>query len=229
MFCSESEDNIAPPAAAEFAESSEEREELGETGARGRAVAGDSVNTRLDASPSIFDIGLSKHGLEAVLGKKESPEDRPRQPRQQEPKAVSPSKYYFPLDEDPDSSPALRLRSRPLSGLQDMSAVELLTPGLARRSQQARDTPEFPLIQSEASCLLAGARAGSPEEKVSRLKKDHLMMLSSGTPGTPEMPELQTVSLRQFLGQQKTEGSPETPDLTNLPPVSNKKRYLNNQ
>ena len=227
-MCSVSEDNIAPPAAAEFAESSEEREEPGGTN---RAVAGDSVNTRLDASPSIFDIGLSKHGLEAVLGKKESSEGRPTQPtqptqpRQQEAKAVSPSKYYFPLDEDPDSSPALRLRSRPLSGLQDMSAVDqlVLTPGLARNNQAvaAQETPEFPVIQSDASYLLAGARAGSPEEKVSRLKKEHLMMLNSGTPGTPEMPELQTVSLRQFLGQERTEGSPDTPDLTSC--------HLNNQ
>ena len=187
-----SEANIAPPAAAEFPEPGEEREEPGE--------ASRPVNTEMKvASPSIFDIGLSKYGLEAVLGKKDFPEDE--RLKQKEAKAVPPSKYFFPLDEDPDSSPALRLRSRPLSGLQDMSAVDL-TPGLDRRSQRpkelaAQDTPEFPVIQSDASYLLAGAAARSPEEKVSsRLKKEHLMMMSSGTPGTPEMPELQTVSLR---------------------------------
>ena len=229
LVCSESEDNIAPPAAAEFAETGEERAETNEE--TSGAVAKDSVNTKMEASPSIFDIGLSKYGLEAVLGKTESSEDRPRQT---EPKAVSPSKYFFPLDEDPESSPALRLRSRPLSGLQDMSGVDLasLTPGLDRRSQRpqevaAQDTPEFPLIQSDASYLLAGAEAGSPERKVSRLKKEHLMMMNSGTPGTPEMPELQTVSMRQFLGQERTEGSPETPDLTSLPPpVLNMNQYL---
>ena len=223
LVCSESEDNIAPPAAAEFSESGEER------GDTSRAVAKDSVKTKMEASPSIFDIGLSKHGLEAVLGKKESSEDRLKLI---EPKAESPNKYFFPLDEDPDSSPALRLRSRPLSGLQDMSGVDLtsLTPGLDRRSQRpqevaAQDTPEFPLIQSDASYLLAGAEAGSPERKVSRMKKEHLMMMNSGTPGTPEMPELQTVSMRQFLGQERTEGSPDFKDL--LPPVLNMNQYLN--
>ena len=218
-------ENIAPPAAAEFPESGEEREEPGvlSTGETSRAV-----NTmREAASPSIFDIGLSKYGLEAVLGKKEFPGENRH--KEKEPKAVSPSKYFFPIDEDPDSSPALRLRSRPLSGLQDMSAADL-TPGLDRRPKEAaaQDTPEFTLIQSDASYLLAGAAAGSPEEKVScRLKKDHLMMMSSGTPGTPEMPELQTVSLREFLGEARTEGSPDTPDLPSLPPALNMNQYLN--
>ena len=184
--------------------------EQGEEPGASRVVAEDSIKT----SPSIFDIGLSKHGLEAVLGKKKFPEDRAKP---KEPEAVSPSKCYFPIDEDPDSSPALRLRSRPLSGLQDMSGVDL-SPGLARRGggqeMATQDTPELPVIQSDASYqLLAGVQARSPEERVSRVKKEHMMMMSSGTPGTPEMPELQTLSLGQFLGQKKTEGSPETPDL----------------
>ena len=218
LLCSESQDNIAPPAAAEFTESGEEREEPGDS----RAVTEDSVRTKMDASPSIFDIGLSKYGLEAILGKKEASEDRLKQ---KDPQAVSP-KYKSPFDEDPESSPALRLRSRPLSGLQDMSPVDS-TPGLDKRTQlreaTARDTPEFPVIQSDVSYhLLTGGRAGSPEERVNKLKKEHLMMMSSGTPGTPEIPELQTVSLRQFLGQAGTEGSPDTPD---LPPVTN--QYLN--
>ena len=213
-------DNIAPPAAAEFTESGGEREEPGES----RAVAEDSVRAKMEASPSIFDIGLSKYGLEEILGKKEPSEDRTKQ---QLAKAASPpSKYYFPLDEDPDSSPALRLRSRPLSGLQEMSPGDL-TPDLARRSQsreaQAKYTPEFPVIQSDASYqLLAGARAGSPEERVSRLKKEHLVMMNSGTPGTPEIPELQTVSLREFLGQGRAEGSPDTPPVFNMNQYRNK-------
>ena len=77
-----------------------------------------------------------------------------------------------------------------------------------------KDTPEFPVIQSDASYqVLAGVQARSPEERVSKVKKEHMMMMSSGTPGTPEMPELETLSLRQFLGQARTEGSPDTPDL----------------
>ena len=209
-MCSESQENIAPPAAAEFTEPGDSR-----------AVAEDSVSAKMDASPSIFDIGLSKYGLESYLGKKESTEDRPKQ---KDPKAVSPSKYCFPIDEDSDGSPALRLRSRPLSGLQEMSPGDL-TPDLARKSQpsQPKDTPEYPVIQSDASYQLL---AGSPEERVSRVKKDALMMLNSGTPGTPEIPELQTVSLRQFLGQQRTEGSPDTPDLPSLP-AFNMNQYIN--
>ena len=212
-------DNIAPPAAAEFVESGGEREEPGER----RAVAEDSVRAKMEASPSIFDVGLSKYGLEEILGKKEPSEDRTKQ---QLAKAASPSKYYFPLDEDPDSSPALRLRSRPLSGLQEMSPGDL-TPDLARRSQsreaQTKFTPEFPVIQSEVSYqLLAGAGAGSPEERVSKLKKEHLEMMNSGTPGTPEIPELQTVSLREFLGQGRAEGSLDTS------PVFNMNQYRNN-
>ena len=210
MLCSEQE-NIAPPAAAEFPEPGDNIN---------RAVAEDSVRpkTDADASPSIFDIGLSKYGLEAYLGKKETSEDRPKQ---KDPKAVSPSKYFFPIDEDSDGSPALRLRSRPLSGLQEMSPGDL-TPDLARKSQP-KDTPEYPVIQSDASYQLL---AGSPEERVSRVKKEALMMMNSGTPGTPEIPELQTVSLRQFLGQERTEGSPDTPDLTSLP-VFNMNQYNN--
>ena len=193
--------NIAPPAAAEFEETEEKPSDL--------------KPELLPASPCIYDIGLSKFGLNAVLGKKEPAEDSHTQKDgDSSPRTEYQNKFSFPIiqDEDPDCSIELRLNTRPLVGSLDMSGVDI-TPGLGRRSKKCevkpQETPEFPLLQSDASHLLP---AVSPKERVTRVLQEESLTF------TPEMPELQTISLRQLMGRgrQAEEGhaSPDTPDLT---------------
>ena len=224
------EQNIAPPAATEFEECGEEKSEPNIVKVEDQEM--ESVKSAFPASPSIYDIGLSKFGLQAVLGRVESSEDRightssettvtkpgevtksvavtkPVEVTKPEP----PSKYYFPLDEDPDSSPVLRLNTRPLQGALDMSGLDI-TPGLTRKSNPSRvpaqETPEFPVLQSDASYHQP---CQSPPERVSRLPDTDMMG------ATPELPDLQTISLRELLGQARSaepsQGTPDLPDLT---------------
>ena len=142
-------EDIAPPNASEFGESTEQRDS--ET-ARKSSVEEEKaavVKTSIE-SPSIFDIGLSKYGMSLVLGK-----DLPKSVTKQQPASRSPEltpKILFskPRTDSPRSpaipnltsilneskyegSPVLKLNTRPFNANIDDSTVDI-TPGKMQMS-----------------------------------------------------------------------------------------------
>ena len=161
--------NVAPPAAGEFEEASEDKEET-QGDSKCVALAEDASI----ASPSIYNIGLSKYALEAILGKSESGGENEEDIGQVIGSAVaaaSPNKDYFPSDEDLDKSPAVIQRQLHFS--MDVSGVDI-TPDISRKSyrppDRAHESIELPNTNFQFSMT------------------------------SPEMPVLQTISLRKLLG-----------------------------
>jgi len=172
--------NIAPAAAGEFEEASEDMEE----------TRGDSKHVAMAEdpsidSPSIYNIGLSKYALQAILGKSESGGEKEEDIGQgigsTMAAAASPNKDYFPTEEDLDSSPAVIQRQLHFS--MDVSGVDI-TPDISRKSYRPPDRTH---------------------ESIELPNTNFQFSMAS-----PEMPELQTISLRKLLGPL----DPDTPDLS---------------
>jgi len=194
-------------------------------------------------SPSVFDIGLSKYGMNALLGKSTSkpsviklnhPPDRleseetPRIDREYLLPSSSVAGLPSLLDESKyESSPVLKLNFRSLPPVSiDESTIDI-TPGLTskRKTQPMRpqvtvtNTPETPELETvNIKDILKGSKNIYP--------KSHVKPAASNI--TPEMPHLETKTT--ILGNSTStctnqspmvsktivnkSGTPETPEFT---------------
>jgi len=202
-------EDIAPPNASEFGESTEQRDS--ETARKSSVEEEKSavVKTSIE-SPSIFDIGLSKYGMSLVLGK-----DLPKSVTKQQPASRSPEltpKILFskPRTDSPRSpaipnltsilneskyegSPVLKLNTRPFNANIDDSTVDI-TPGLPSRKKP----------QS------VGRRAGAQE--LPTLAKQHLMPRAACLGDSPEMPEFTSNFVKAMaMGKDKVQLRPSRP------------------
>jgi len=209
--------NLAPAAATEFAsevsaggeESSVEPISVCEAS----VTAPTTTSKPINKSPSVFDIGLSKYGMDALLGKSQAKpsvtklnppparletikaHETPRIDREYLLTSSSAAGLPCLLDESKyESSPVLKLNFRPLPlpVSIDESTIDI-TPGLtSRRKPQpmrpqvmSSNTPETPELETvNIKNILNQPQPIRPQE------------ISSNT---PETPELETVNIKDIL------------------------------
>jgi len=244
----DNDQNLAPAAATEF--DSEETVGSEENCVESFNLNEASVTTSsttskpVTKSPSVFDIGLSKYGMNALLGKSTSKpsviklnpapdssletinaDETPRIDREYLLPSSSVAGLPSLLDESKyESSPILKLNFRSLPVSIDESTVDI-TPGLTskRKTQPMRpqvtstNTPETPELETvNIKDILKGSNSIYP--------KTHINPAASNI--TPEMPHLETTILgnststctNQSPMVSKTivnkSGTPETPEFT---------------
>jgi len=243
----DNDQNLAPAAATEF--DSEETAGSVEKCVETISVSEAGVTTSTTASkpvtksPSVFDIGLSKYGMNALLGKSTSKPsviklnpspDRLETINTDETPKID-GEYLLPsssvaglpslLDESKyESSPVLKLNFRSLPVSIDESTIDI-TPGLTskRKTQPMRpqvtstNTPETPELETvNIKDILKGSKNIYP--------KTHIKPAASNI--TPEMPHLETTILGNSTSTYTNQspivsktivnksGTPETPEFT---------------